>query len=140
MSQVCARTAWLRSSVQGTPSRRIALICLGNEICLDVLDTITLQPKSFLLLSYFESAQFPGAAGLMDSLIWSGRFVLDRLCVQEVRSAGLSAPWRGCGAGRAGLSACMALGSTLLKALGSLKFAASVMAKVTVESKGLWEG
>lgn len=98
------------------------------------------QPKSFLVLGYFESAQFPGAAKLMDSLIWSGRFVLDRLCVQEVRSAGLSAPWRGFRAGRAGLSACTALGSTFLTALGHLKFAASITAKVTVQSKGIAGG
>lgn len=64
----------------------------------------------------------------MDSLIWSGRFVLDTLCVQEVRSA-----WLGVlGAAAASQELCYLhvwpwvprAGLLLLCAFGCMKFAA----------------
>lgn len=41
LSQIHANIAWLCYSIKGTRSLHVALICLGNEICLEVLDTIT---------------------------------------------------------------------------------------------------
>lgn len=69
----------------------------------------------------------------MDSLIWSGRFVLDMLCAQEVRSA-----WLGVlGAAAASPELCYLhvqpqvprAGLLLLGTLGCMKSAAGVIAK-----------
>lgn len=41
MCRARAGAAWLCWSTEGARSLHVALICLGNEICLDVLNTIT---------------------------------------------------------------------------------------------------
>lgn len=41
LSQIHANIAWLLYSIKGTPSLHVVLVCLGNEICLNVLNTIT---------------------------------------------------------------------------------------------------
>lgn len=51
----------------------------------------------------------------MDSLIWAGRFVLDRLCAQEVRSA-----WLHAAAGPAASAELPQLGARGLAAPGGL--------------------